>query len=815
MLKSYLSVAWRSMLRHGFTSAINIVGLAIGLMVCLIVYLFINYETSFDTMYKDHHRVYRIHNSYEIKNQNVEGETSKLAPPAAIVLRDGMPDLEEAVRIYAPAEKESQVSRNNKLFLEQHVYFSDPEIFNVFNFEFIEGSPTDALTKPFSVVLTQSMAKKYFELGAALGKTLTYRNQYELEVTGVIKDIPEQSHLAISMLVSIASVPAIIGTDALDAWSGGSSYTYIKVTEGANIESVGQRAHDLINTQGSVDSKYISQYYLMPLTDIHLYAKNYNEMAQNGDINNVYVFLVLSLIILIVISINFINLSTVRAMRRAKEVGVRKSIGALREQIVVQFLTESTLTAGIAALFSICLTFLVLPIVSELFGRPLDYTAILNWKPLLFLLIVTLFVGLLAGVYPAIFLSGFNPARVLKGDVTRGNAGNVFRKSLVSFQFSITVFLIVCTVFMSMQMYYVTKERVGYDITNKIMVRIPYSESGAYKALKNELLKHPEIKQVMGSSTIPTQAIGDTQTIYRLGDSVDGDNGVVVRFVGVQHGFFDFYKINILHGRAFSENLSTDLFAPPKEEEQTVPIAFIVNELTAIDLGYSPESIIGVQLKMGVGNGKMAQGSVVGVIRDTNFSSFKNDPVATMFYMDESENSRVSILTSGHDIPSVVEHIEKTWKQILPKEPVQIGFVEDMFDQIYKNEHQQVLFFNVLSGLSIFLSLLGLYGLTSYTAERRAKEIAVRKVLGASTSRVLLLLSSETTKLVIFSNAIAWPLGYVVVKAWLGSFVYRIDITLWVFIVSSLCAFLLAMLTLASQAFLVVRRPVVTSLKCD
>lgn len=813
LIGSYLKIAFRSLLVSKLTSLINILGLSIGLLVCLVVYLFIDYESSFDKQYRDYDRVYRVQTTYTVVGQNTTGHSAKLAPAASEAVKDGVSGLEAVARIYSTGEKEINISKDDLVYAERHVYFADKEIFDIFDFDVVEGDLSNALNTPFSVVLTESLANKYFSNQSAIGKLITYKNQHDFQVGAVIKDLDPNTHLEASMLLSIGAIPTVVGQNELESWYGARAYTYLKTEKGVLKEDIESVVDPAINGPGAVNTAYDNSYYLMPLQDIHLKSHTYNEIGRNGDIKNIYVFISLSLIILLVISINFINLSTVRAMKRAKEIGVRKSLGAVKRQIQFQFLVESVLTANLSAFVGLVGTIIILPLISNLFGREIEYIQLLNWKPLLFLIVVASLVGAIAGSYPAIFLSAFEASRVLKGDVSRGKFGEGFKRVLIGFQFSITVFLIICTAFMYFQMKYVTEEKVGYNPYHKLMVRLDYDEFQSYKPIKDYLLKHPEIKRVIGSSSIPTAPIGDTQIVYRPEDK---DNSVVVRFVGMEHGFMDFYGMKMLLGRTFDKNLSTDLFVRPQtQSDSPVPIAFILNELAVAELGYSSENALGVELEMGVGNGNVARGKIVGIMEETNFGSFKNSQGPVIFYMDDTENSRVSIEITGRDIPSVIEHIEEAWRKVLPGKAVRLRFVDEMFYHAYKNEQQQLVFFSVLSGLSIFLSLLGLYGLTTYNAERRAKEIAIRKVLGASVSRIMILLSKETSVLMLLSNFLAWPCAYLLLTSWLSEFVHRIDLNIYIFILSSLAGFALAWGTLAVQAMAVVRKPVVEALKYE
>lgn len=812
MLKNYLTVALRNMLRNLMPTFINMSGLAIGIATCLLVYIFVIYETGFDQAFVNAERIYRIDNHYTMKNQNTEYRTSKLSAGEGTVLRSEMTDVENIVRFYATPDKEVQISIGNQRFVERHIYYADEDLFEVFGFEFIEGNPTTALTKPFTVVITQSMANKFFAGKPALGKTLTYQNNVDFEITGVIRDMPAQSHLAVNALVSMNTLPQMGEPDVLNNWLGTRCYTFVKLAEGIDPGYAIDRIRNLFETHNAGE-EINANYHLVNLQDIHLYAHNYNEMKANGDIKNIYVFVTICFIMLLIVAINFINLSTARAMQRAKEVGVRKSIGAHRSQLVFQFLSESLLTTFIASILGFALAALLMPLASNVLDRPFEYQLLFSAPTMIFLVLVTMAIGLLAGLYPALFLSAFEPSSVLKGDITRGNGGSKFRQSLVCFQFVITVFLIISTSFMSYQMYFVTNERIGYNTDNKIMVQIPYSQYAAFKPLKKELIKHPDILEVIASSAIPTQSPGDKRFFSK---STDRDNPIMLVYVGIEdETFFDFYQMTISNGRQFNKDLTTDRLNTTQNSGATVPVSFILNEKAVREFGFTPEQSIGKDLEMPLSNNRKAMGNIIGTLKDTNFDSFKNDLVPMVFYIDESENSRVSISISGKNTSDVLAHIEKTWRKILPEESAKIRFVDAIFNNLYKNETQQVELFNIISAVSIFLSLLGLYGLTAFNAERRSKEIAVRKVLGASLMRIISLLSKETTILVAIANLLAWPLAYYAVSSWLSAFVYRVGISPWIFIGASLVAFSLAWLTLASQAVFVMKRPVVNSLKCE
>jgi putative ABC transport system permease protein len=811
MISNYLAVAWRNMLRNKLASAINIIGLSAGIATCLLAYVFIVYETGFDRHHPEAERIFRLESEYRLKDGTSENTTAKMAPAEGGLLRQAMPELEGLVRLYATPDKGVQIEQGEQRYLEQHVYFADPEVFELFAFDFIEGTPADALDSPFKVVLTRSVARKLFGDRPAKGNTVSYGGSKDLEISGVIADVPRQSHLAVSMLVSISTVPQMFAQDALDVWTGARCYTYLKLPVGLDADAATARVTELLRRHKPPD-RYESNYRLTPLTDIHLHGQHQNEMRPNGDIKNIYTLLITCVLMLLVVGINFVNLATARAMQRAKEVGVRKSIGAHRGQLIAQFMGEAGFMTAVAGVIGLAVAAALLPTVSGLFDRAMTPALLFAPDTLLFWLASLVLVSVLAGLYPAVVLSGFEPARVLKGEISGGERGKFFRTSLVGFQFAITVFLIICTISMSLQMRYVTEDRIGYDKDRKLMLKVPYSQTRAFEALQNDLRRHPDVLAVAGSSAIPTETVGDKRNFYRTGR--DGEP-VHLPFVAAEEEFVEFYELALLHGRALSPRYSTDKLLAGAKDEGTVPMAFLVNEMAAKEFGWSPQDSVGKRLEIGIGNSRRAGGEIVGVLRDTNFDSFKSQPQPLVFYADDTDYSRISLQLSGDRMAEVLDHVEAVWRRHLPEEPMDLRHVDAMFEALYRNEHQQLLFFNSLATLSILLSMLGLYGLTAFSTQRRAREIAVRKVLGASDLNIVALLGRQVILLVAAASVVAWPLAHWLVNSWLQTFSYRIDLTFWIFAGAAFAALALAWVAFASQALLIVRQPVTQALKYE
>lgn len=811
MISNYLAVAWRNMLRNKLASSINIIGLSAGIATCLLAYVFIAYETGFDRYHPDAERIYRLESEYRLKDGTSENTTAKMAPAEGGLLRQAMPELEGLARLYATPDKGVQIEHDEQRYLEQHVYFADPEIFELLAFDFIEGNAADALDSPFKVVLTNSIARKLFGDRPAMGNTVTYGGSQDLEVSGVIADVPRQSHLAISMLVSIGTVPQMFGQDALDVWMGARCYTYLKLPAGLDADAATTRITELLRRHKPPD-RYEADYLLTPLTDIHLRGQHHNEMQPNGDIKSIYTLLITCVLMLLVVGINFVNLATARAMQRAKEVGVRKSIGAHRGQLIAQFMGEAGLMTAVAGVIGLAVAAALLPFVSGWFDRVMTPALLFAPDTMLFWLVALVLVSVLAGLYPAVVLSGFEPARVLKGEVSGGERGSLFRTALVGFQFAITVFLIVCTIAMSLQMRYVTEERIGYDTDAKLMLKVPYSKMRAFEALQSDLRTHPDIVAVVGSSTIPTETVGDKRNFYRTGR--EGEP-VHLPFVAAEEEFVEFYGLSLLHGRALSPRYSSDKLMVGDTTRGTVPMAFLVNEMAAKDLGWAPADALGKRLEIGIGNSRRAGGEIVGVLRDTNFDSFKNKPQPLVFYADDTDYSRISMQLSGERMGEVLAHVEAVWRRHLPEESMDLRHVDAMFATLYRNEHRQLLFFNALATLSILLSMLGLYGLTAFSTQRRAREIAVRKVLGASDLNIVSLLGRQVILLVAAASLAAWPLSHWLVTSWLQGFSYRIDLTFWIFLGAALAALALAWIAFCSQALLIVRQPVTQALKYE
>ena len=781
MFKNYLKIAIRNLVKSKAFSFINIAGLAIGLSGFILISLYIRQELSYDDFNKNADRIYRPVEIQRPAGVPVQHVAVTMGPLAG-ALKNDFPEVEEAGRIM-PAPT-FYCRAGEKGFYESNIVYADPEILDIFTIPFIEGSPAQALSEPNTIVLTKSVAEKYFGNEDPLGKMLTVNQMFgksEMKITGVVRDYPENSHLHFSMIASFSSLSDVLPW--LKNWDTNTLATYVLLKKGADKAQLERKFPAFIDKYHKGDDSYSFSLYLQPLKDIHLYSDdiiyqtfNYNQ----GSIVKVYTFSTIAVFILLIACINFMNLSTARSAKRTKEVGIRKVLGSSRANLVMQFIGEAVIIALFAFLLAALITEFAFPYFKHIFNIKLDFRFTDNIVFLLEMLAVTIFVGIAAGLYPAFYLSKAQPAQSLKN--FRDRFGGAFlRKALVVSQFTIAIILIVSSGIVMDQMNYVRNKNLGFNKEQLLYIPIRgKSERDNIGLLKNDLIQNSKI---VSSSAVsgPVGASGSQGTEVALGDR---EQNLMMRKSYVDYDYFKTMQLKIVEGRAFSKDYPTD---------QTN--AVILNQTAVKKFGW--KNPIGKQFKDDPNR------TVIGVVKDYNFTSMhaEIEPQIIRIAGDNEINiDNLLIRVKPGNIPGTINYIQNTWDKVNQGKPFEYTFVDDYFNNIYKSDLNTEKLFNTFAFIAILIACLGLFGLASFTAEQKTKEIGVRKVLGSSVSGIVILLSKEFIKWVLISCVIAFPAAYLLMNNWLNNFAYRTGISFYVFIAAALITILVALATVSYQA---------------
>jgi putative ABC transport system permease protein len=776
MFRSYLKIAWRNLMKNKVFSLINITGLTIGITVCMMIFLFIMNEFSVDDFHKNGKLIYRVMRGYDKSKPRVAYLS---APYAPALLNDFPGEIKKAVRV---GVNNNLVSFDDRAFDEHHVYDADEDFFTLFSFPLLIGNPETVLKNPGSVVLTESTAIKYFGTPQnAMNKTMQIDKELNLKVTGIAKDPPSNSHLYFDLVVPLSNYSH---SDFFNVWINNNYFTYILLDKQSSKEQIEKRLPAFMDKYMGKDMANFGFHFdlaLTPLKDIYFENASAFDNVKHGDKAVVYIFLSIAILILIIACINFMNLSTIRAVERSREVGLRKVMGALRNHLVWQFIGESILITCISCAFSVGLLQLLMPFYNNLLGYNLTVSWN-SWPIYLFLICVILIAGFLAGSYPAFFLSAFSPIQALKGKLKLGKGGSFFRQSLVVLQFSISVFLIIGTLIIILQMKYVKTKNLGYDETQTVIVPIDNNDIYNHRlTFKNELQAQPDIYSVSLMSGEPG-GFFDVQ-----GFKVEGKNETFK--IRSEFADFEFLKtlgLKVIAGRNFSSSFPTDSAN-----------AVLINRTAAGLLGWTPDQAIGKWISNTVRD--TLNRRIVGVVEDFNFLSLKEKMDGLVIAPNEDRRVAVIKIKPGN-IPHTLKTIKEIYNRVAPVYPFEYSFLDQKFDKLYKTDIRQQTILTVFSGLAIFIACLGLFGLASFTATKRTKEIGVRKVLGSSTGDIVFLLSKDLLKPVLIATCIAIPIGYSAMNNWLNNFAYRTPLYWWIFVLAAFMTTVIALCTVSFKA---------------
>lgn len=773
MLITYLKVAFRNFLKEKFFSLINVVGLSVGIAVALLITLFIMHEMSFDKFNSKHDRIHRVAMYLEVGGNG--SEVNSTFPPQAAAMQADIPEIELAIRV-SPFNGKI-FKHGDKLFTEDRIVYADSAFFSVFDYKVLLGDKTSALSKRNQVMLTPSLAKKYFDtadFSAVVGNSISINNEL-FEISGLVEEPPANSHIQYTAIASLESIPQ--GRD--QTWNSLNVTTYVLLQPGASIHTVVEKTTGVLRKHISGYENYASsgivmQPISMPLTDIHLKSNIRGEFEPGGSMSNLYIFGSVALIVVLLASVNFVNLLTARSANRAKEVGVRKVLGSARANLMRQFIMECILLVAISTLLALGVVELLRTPFTYLSGKPLPFDLLLTPAYLFGLLAFIVVLGVISGIYPAFYLSGFQPAQVLKGKIRSGFKGGRLRNTLVTIQFVISMVLISCTLMVQRQLEFMRSKKLGFDKENVLVIdnsnRLP-----SQKAFIDEISRLSGV-ELAGAAT------------FRPVDDYDGmvistengkDDRKAVNYSRIDDKYLEVLKYEFLEGRNFSKSLASD------------SAAIVINE-TAANLLYGG-SALGKKLY------NEYEYTVIGVVKDFNFESLKNEVRPLVFYPHPNQRF-LHVRISPGDYQQTIASIEKTWKSHTSDLPFSYSFLDDTYNNLFKEEVRLGNLFAIFTALGLVIACLGLMGLTAYMAEQRKKEISVRKVMGANSSQVFILLSRDFLKIILVALLLALPLTWYMMDKWLGSFIYRTNVSMLILIVGALAVGFTAFVAVSYQA---------------
>jgi putative ABC transport system permease protein len=806
MIKNYVKVALRNMRKNSFYSFINVFGLTIGITGCLFIAIYIWDELSFDKFHEGHQSIYRVALTGKLSEQEIS--VASTSPPIAPTLIDEVSGVEDAIRMRS-YYNDAIFRSEDRSFSEEDVWFTDENFFKFFSFKLIHGDKDQVLSKPNTVVLTEDLAIKYFGRVDVRGETLLVGNDKDMyEITGVSENTPHNSHIKFTALLSMATVYEQ-GHDYSQEWTNNGLLTYVRKSPELSVGELNNQLDLLVRKYigpqlekffGTPFEQFLErggkyEYWVFPLTDSRLYSKVEDAETRKGDIKYVYIFSAVGVFLLIIACINFMNLATARSMGRAKEVGLRKSLGSERKSMITQFLFESGMYVVIASVFSLLLVLLLFTAFNQLAGKELSMIVLLNPVFPISLLFLIVLVTMLAGSYPAFYLTAFNPVEVLKGQIRVGAGGGRIRSFLVVFQFILSIGLIISTIIVFQQLQFMQNKNLGFDKEHIIEVNNANRLTDNRKAFKTDLLQYSNIEQASyTNNTFP--GVNNTTVFYKEGSPQEYLSGQY--FADYEHaGAMDF---KLKEGRWFSKDFSTDTAACVVNE--ALLKAFAIEEgLAATILKYEDDPDNPIRLK------------VIGIISDFNFESLK-DPVRPMLVRLSEEGNNLLVRYSGSP-GEAIDFIEEKWTAYAGDEPLAYAFLDDSFDRLFRAEQRMGRLFTVLTIITIFVACLGLYGLAAYTSERKTKEIGIRKTLGASSWSLTTLLSIQFTKLVAIAFLLATFPAYYFLSAWLEGFAYHVNMNWYVFVAAGVLSLVIAWATVSYQALKVSMTNPVRALKYE
>jgi putative ABC transport system permease protein len=812
MFKNYIKIAYRNLKRNKAFSFINILGLAVGLATCILMITYIFSELGYDTHNKNADRIYRIAYKADKKTTPNEKSWAATAAPIAWGLKTDIPEVEQATRLLKFPSLDKMLLKyehggDNKFFYEANGYYVDSTFFQVFTYDFIYGNALTSLNEPNSMVISKEIAQKMFGNENPVNKSviigLPYGN-FNYTVKGVFKDANIKSHIPAHFFLSMRNGDIGTWVENQTNWATNNIFhTYVKLKEGAESKTFEKKLQPFIDRRAGTDLKAFGisrQLFIQPLLDIYLHSDLDSEIAPNGNITYLYILGSIALFVLFIACINFMNLSTARSLKRAKEVGVRKVLGAEKRSLIYQFLGESTGMSFVALILALVMASVLLPVFNNLIQKNLtlfDQPAVWFW-----IVALTLGTGVLSGVYPAFYLSSFKPISVLKGKLLNNFSGAAIRKGLVIFQFVISICLILGAIVIQRQLQFMDDQELGFNKNQQII--LPLQSPGAiknYQALKNELLKNPAIKTVTSGSTYPGKTNIDDMLFYAERKSVK--DVVDIQLANIENDYFETLGLKLIAGRGFSKEFTAD------------SNSMVLNEAAVQELGYHVNSAVGKKLYFDF-QGSHNTMLIVGVVKNFNFESLYNSikPFAFNTIMG-NKHSYVIANISTKNYAGILNEMARSWNKINPGMPFVYSFLDKDFQKNYEKDQRASGIVGYFTVIAIMIACLGLFGLSAFAAEQRIKEIGIRKVLGASVVSIVTLLSLDFIRIVIVAILIASPIGWYFMNKWLAGFAYKVPINWWLFVLTGFLAILIALITVSFQAIRAAIANQVTSLRSE
>lgn len=789
MLKNYLKIAFRNITRHKAYNAINISGLAVGMAASILILLWVQHERSYDRFHKNAGELYRI----VVDASGYKAAVNCAGMPAG--LQAEMPQVKNYVRLSHQTTHLFEAG-NNK-FEENRIFYADPSFLDVFSFPLLKGDPKTALQRIDGILLTENMAKKYFGEKDAVGQTLKQDNGKTLTVTGILANVPANSHLQFDFILPLAANVGNAEDLRTNTWRNFNFYSYILLDKSfvpteAALAKFNKQMNDIFNQHAEMNMKAVFQ--LQPITDIHLHSNFQVDLPGHGNIQYVHIFFIVAIVILIVACINFMNLATARSARRAKEVGLRKAIGAVRVQLVRQFLAESLLISFFSLMVAIVMVWCTLPLFNFLAQKNLSLQ-LLDGKLVLTLLGIALATGVVSGSYPALFLSGFQPVKVLKGNLTTSGGNLFFRNGLVVTQFVVSIVLLIGTVVVYQQLQYIKSRNMGFEKENLLYIPMNGAIGGKTQLLGSALKQNALTEDYTITSELPVNLTTGSLNIQWEGR--DPQSQVVIPSMEVDEHFFDVFHMQVLNGRGFSAAYQAD------------SNNFIINEKAVQVMGMTVENAVGKSLFFdGV------KGMIIGVVKDFNFKPIQQNIEPLILCRNRWGGFAVIRAKSG-TTEATIKALEKISRDLNPAYPFTYNFLDQDLANLYKGEQQMGSIFNLFAVLAVFISCLGLYGLSAFLAQQRAREIGIRKVMGASATNIVYLLSTGFTRLILIAIVIAIPLALLAIDRWLENFAYHIEVNWLIFILGPLAALMIAWLTVSYESLKAAFTNPIKSLKTE
>ena len=789
MFKNYLKITIRNLTKNKLFSIVNILGLTIGITCFILIGLFVFNELTYDSYNNKEDRIFRLNSYYKVGDNRFNLANSPM--PLANALASEYPEIEKIARLL-PANN-IYLKKENNYIKEEKFFYADSSLFDIFTIDFISGNPKTALTQPNNVVITTNTAQKYFSSKNPIGKRIILSNGKEFLITGVVKPLPENSHFEFDFIASLNSLPE----SGKINWFGQFVHTYVLTKKGVTAEELNKKIYSvaekylgpIIKSAFGVSYKEFLNngnnfsFAFVPLKDIHLYSKMFNELKEAGDINTIYFFSTIAIFILIIASINFINLSTARSKKRANEIGVRKVLGSNKTQLLKQFLSESILLCFIAVIISLMLVELLLPYFNNLTDKELSLNLFENAFLIPGLILFTLVLGISAGLYPSLLLASFKPVQILKSNAAVYNKKGGLRKSLVVFQFATSVVLFTGTFVIYNQMQYIKNKNLGFNKDQVLIIKNINDLGSKQFTFANAIKENINVLDASLSFGLPDYDL--TANIFKKKGE---NNPYTLVTIPVDYNFLNTYKLKIKEGRYFSKNISTDT------------LSIILNEAAVKKLNF--KNPLNSELLTSLGNNNnVSPLKVIGIVKDFHLQTLKDEiRPAALILLDTPEADFLSIKIFSKDIQKTIKYLSNKWKEFGQIKPMEYSFFDDNFNELYKSEIQSEKVFTIFAILAIIIACLGLFGLTAFTAEQRKKEIGIRKVLGATVTNIVFMLSKEFLILIGAANVIAWPVSYFLMHKWLEDFVYKTEMGIDIFLISGLAVIVIALITVSFQA---------------